>query len=87
MNFSLRDLFRLNFRFHTGREAYGNGDFFVKRYMNELEGVYEYNVLKKIADIRPLSFRVPKVFKVYRNFSGFLVIMNRIKGVSLETTR
>ncbi|MEM4489499.1 MAG: aminoglycoside phosphotransferase family protein [Desulfurococcaceae archaeon] len=84
MNFSLRDLLRLNFKFHTGREAYGISDFFVKRYMNELEGVYEYNVLKKIADTHPIGFRVPRVFKAYRNSSGFLMIMERIKGTSLD---
>ncbi|MEM2294523.1 MAG: aminoglycoside phosphotransferase family protein [Nitrososphaerota archaeon] len=84
MNFSLRDLFRLNFRFHTGRETYRTGDFFVKRYTNELEGVYEYNVLEKITDAHPISFRVPKVFKVYRDSSGFLIIMEKVKGTPLE---
>ncbi|MEM1830774.1 MAG: hypothetical protein QXR51_06275 [Desulfurococcaceae archaeon] len=84
MNFSLRDLFRLNLRFHTGREAYGISDFFVKRCMNELKCAYEYNVLKKIANAHPLSSRAPKAFKVYRNLDGPLMIMDRIRGTFPE---
>ncbi len=84
MNSSLDNFFRLNFKFQTGREVYGAGGFFIKRYMNELECVYEYNILKKIADVYPISFRVPKVFKVYSGSNGFLMIMERIKGAPLE---
>ncbi|MEM1661095.1 MAG: hypothetical protein QXR17_08180 [Candidatus Bathyarchaeia archaeon] len=52
--------------------------------MNELECIYEYNILKKIADAYPISFRVPKVFKFYSDSNGFLIIMERIKGAPLE---
>ena len=84
MNSSLDNFFRLNFKFQTGREVYGAGDFFIKRYTNELECTYEYNVLKKIAESYPVSFRAPKVFKVYSDSNGFLIIMERIKGTLLE---
>ncbi|MCR8486998.1 MAG: hypothetical protein NDP22_01110 [Crenarchaeota archaeon] len=84
MNSSLDNFFRLNFKFQTGREVYGAGNFFIKRYMNELECIYEYNILKKITDAYPISFRVPKVFKVYSGSNGFLIIMERIKGAPLE---
>ncbi|MEM2292720.1 MAG: aminoglycoside phosphotransferase family protein, partial [Nitrososphaerota archaeon] len=84
MNSLLRNFLRFNFRLRTGREAYGAGDFFVKRYMNELECVYEYNVLKKIADVHSVSLFVPKVFKVHRDSNGFFMIMERIKGTPFE---
>ena len=68
----------------TSQEAYGAGDFFIKRYVNEPECVYECNVLKKVADAHPLSFLVPKVFKIYSGSNGSFIIMERIKGTPLE---
>lgn len=79
-----RDFFGLNSKFQTGRESYKIGDFFIKKYVDRHECEYEYAMLRKIIDIHPANFLVPKVFKTYVNSSGFFIIMERIKGSYLK---
>ncbi|MEM3714451.1 MAG: hypothetical protein QXF82_05830 [Nitrososphaeria archaeon] len=78
------NLLLFGFKPATGREAYGVGDFFVKRYANKYECIYEYTVLKKIADMYSVNFLVPKVFKINNYSNGAFIIMERIKGTPLK---
>ena len=77
MNSSLNNFFRLNFKFQTDREVHGVGGFFIKGYMNELECVYKYNILKKIADAYPLSLYL-------KCLSYFINHERELKGTSLK---
>lgn len=84
MVMSSRNRFRLIFKSQTGREVYGTGNFFIKRYTNESEFIHEFNMLKNIWDSRPFSFSVPRVFKIYSNSNCYFIIMEKIDGIPLE---
>ncbi|MCX8169905.1 MAG: hypothetical protein N3D72_02330, partial [Candidatus Methanomethyliaceae archaeon] len=77
-------LFELDFKTQTGRESLMSGDFFIKKYADKHECIYEYSILEKIAKTCSTNFLVPKAFKIIVGSNDSFIIMERIKGIPLR---
>ncbi|MEM1785871.1 MAG: aminoglycoside phosphotransferase family protein [Candidatus Bathyarchaeia archaeon] len=57
---------------------------FVKIYADKYECSYEYAVLREIAAANPITFLVPKVFKMSTGSGHSFIVMKRIEGTPLQ---
>jgi len=73
----------LSSSFSVGREVRKTTNMVIKIYSNPEECIYEYSVLKRIAESNPETFIVPKVFKIIRDSNRTLLIMERLEGIPL----
>jgi aminoglycoside phosphotransferase len=80
----LSNLLRFKFKASTGRNIIKIGKYIIKLYENVDECAYEYEVLTKIALSDPVTFKVPKVYKLFKIQDNSALIMERIAGYYLE---
>ncbi|MEM1510722.1 MAG: phosphotransferase [Thermofilaceae archaeon] len=73
----------LSSSFAVGRKVRKVNDVVIKIYSNPMECIYEYSVLRKIAESNPITFFVPKVYKIIVNSYQALLIMERLEGIPL----
>jgi len=78
------ELLRLTFKTSTGRNIIKIYDYIVKTYNDADESAYEYSVLSNIALSKPVTFRVPRVFKLFKTQSCSTLIMEYVAGRRLD---
>jgi tRNA A-37 threonylcarbamoyl transferase component Bud32 len=81
---SFLELLRLKFKPLTGRNIIKIHEYIVKTYNDAGESAYECSVLSNIALSKPITFRVPKVFKLLKAQSHSALIMEYIAGYHLD---
>lgn len=80
----LSEYFRFKFKASSSRSVVKIGDYVIKMYENADECVYEYEVLTKIVLSDPITFRVPKAFKLFKTQSYNALIMEYVIGRYLD---
>jgi len=80
----LSELLRLKFKTSTGRSIIKIHKYILKTYNDADECVYEHRVLSNIALSKPVTFRIPKVFKLLKTQSHSALIMEYIAGYNLD---
>jgi len=75
---------RSKFKASTGRSLIKLDGCVVKMYNDTIESQYEYDVLSEIAHFNPITFKVPRVFRLIRTRSRNALIMERIVGHNLD---
>jgi tRNA A-37 threonylcarbamoyl transferase component Bud32 len=78
------ELLRLKFKASTGRNIIKFHEYIVKTYNGANESAYECSVLSNIALSKPITFRVPRVFKLLKTQSHSALIMEHIAGHRLD---
>jgi hypothetical protein len=85
----LPELLRLKFKTSTGRNVIkiqkcARAKYIIKTYNDTDESTYEYGVLSNIALSKPITFRVPRVFKLLKTQSRSTLIMEYVAGHRLD---
>ena len=78
------ELLRLKFKTSTGRSIIKIHEYIVKTYNDADECAYECSMLSSIALSKPITFRVPKVFKLLKIQGRSALIMEYIAGHRLD---
>jgi len=73
------------FRISTGRNVLCFNKYFVKVHTDAYDALYEYQMLLEIYRHKPTEFRVPRAFKLLKTSKRNIIIMEHIKGSSLDT--
>jgi serine/threonine protein kinase len=77
-------LLRIKLKPSTGRNLIKIQEYIIKIYNDTLECTYEHGVLSNIALSKPITFKVPKIFKLLKTQSYSALIMEYIVGHRLD---
>jgi len=78
------ELLRSKFKVPTGRSVIKIGGHIIKMYNDANECAYEYGVLSEVALSNPITFKVPKVFKLLKTRAHSVLIMEYVTGYNLD---
>jgi tRNA A-37 threonylcarbamoyl transferase component Bud32 len=78
------EFLRLKFKTSTGRNIIKIHDYIIKIYNDTAVCAYEHGVLSNIALSKPITFKVPKIFKLLKTQNYAALIMEYIVGLRLD---
>jgi len=78
------ELLRSKFKVPTGRSIIKIGGHVIKMYNDANECAYEYGVLSEVDLSNPITFKVPKVFKLLKIRAHSALIMECVTGHNLD---